>query len=91
MSSLKTNVKASELNRAALNTTINREVFEQFKESCKKSGVAMNVLLETFMRQYNMGGFYLKFGRENKEINVEFDDNKVNVNENIKDNFGEIE
>ena len=37
---------------AALNTKINREVFNSFKDYCKEQGYAMNIILETFMRQY---------------------------------------
>lgn len=87
MSSLKTDGKAKE--RSALNTTINKEIFDEFKKSCKKSGVPMNTLIETFMRQYNEGGFYLKF---TKEKQVEAADIVDESDEAIalKDNFGEV-
>lgn len=71
-----------------LNTTIKPEVLAEFKANCKKAGVPMNTLIEAFMRQYNEGGFYLKFGRESKQIDVELD--KKEYNDGVKDNFGEI-
>lgn len=89
MSSLKVDMKKPN-NRAALNTTINKEVFEEFKRSCKISGVPMSTLIETFMRQYNEGGFYLKFGRDMKQTNLEFADEDGTDYDGVKDNFGEI-
>lgn len=43
----------------ALNTKINKEVFDSFKDYCKELGYPMNVMLETFMRQYANGRFEL--------------------------------
>lgn len=43
----------------ALNTKINKEVFDAFKDCCKKQGYPLNVMLETFMRQYADGEFNL--------------------------------
>lgn len=43
----------------ALNTKINKEVFDAFKDYCKELGYPMNVMLETFMRQYANGRFEL--------------------------------
>lgn len=43
----------------ALNTKINKEVFDAFKDYCKELGYPMNVMLETFMRQYANGRFKL--------------------------------
>ena len=80
MASLKTNVKAN--SRGVLNTTINKNILDDFKRTCKTSGVAMNTLIEAFMRQYNEGNFYLKFGSTEKDVS--------NYNNNVKDNFAEI-
>ena len=44
----------------ALNQKINKEVFDDFKDYCKELGYPMNVLIETFMRQYANGKFELK-------------------------------
>lgn len=60
MSSLKIDAKVNK--RSALNTTIDAEVFEEFKKTCKREGIQMNTLIECFMRQYNDGGFTLKLG-----------------------------
>lgn len=71
MSSLKTTIDNPK-NRSALNTTINTEILNEFKKTCKTSGVPMNVLIEAFMCQYNEGGFYLKFGENKRDIKIEF-------------------
>lgn len=81
MSSLKVEMEKNN-NRSALNTTINTEVFEEFKKSCKISGIAMNTLIETFMKQYNNGEFFLKFGKQRTLDLIDNNDNK--------ENFGEI-
>lgn len=44
----------------ALNQKVNKEVFDAFKDICKEQGYPMNVILETFMRQYANGRFYIK-------------------------------
>lgn len=44
----------------ALNTKVNKEVFDAFKDCCKEQGYPMNVMLETFMRQYANGRFALR-------------------------------
>jgi hypothetical protein len=57
-----------------LNTKVNKEVFEAFKDCCSELGYPMNVLLETFMRQYTSGKFklseddILKFKNDGKEV-----------------------
>ena len=43
----------------ALNQKVNKEVFDAFKDVCKKQGYAMNVVLETFMQQYANGRFHI--------------------------------
>lgn len=60
----------------ALNTKINKEVFESFKDYCAELGYSMNVVLETFMRQYSNGRFklteedILKFKNDGKELDT---------------------
>lgn len=44
----------------ALNQKVDKEVFDAFKDICKEQGYPMNVVLETFMRQYANGRFYIK-------------------------------
>lgn len=67
MSRVKSNVTAKE--RSMLNTTINTEVLNDFKDYCKEQGIPMNLLLELFMRDIIHGKFALKFDRveTNKE------------------------
>lgn len=67
------NVKdGSELKRKKepLNTTIDGVVLNNFKAACKKSGIPMNVIIETFMNQFTNGEFRLKFGYAN-DMSVE--------------------
>lgn len=59
---------------AVLNTKVNKEVFDAFKDCCAEFGYPMNVMLETFMRQYTNGRFKLsedeimKFKNDGKEV-----------------------
>lgn len=60
----------------ALNTKVNKEVFESFKDYCAYLGYPMNVILETFMRQYASNRFkldkedILKFKNDGKEVDT---------------------
>ena len=52
----------SKVNRAeagSMNTKVNKEVFEAFKDTCAYTGFPMNMVLESFMRQYSNGRFKL--------------------------------
>lgn len=52
MSSLKIKSNAEvKKDKSMLNTTINTDVFEEFKLYCKHNGVAMNTLIELFMKE----------------------------------------
>lgn len=53
-----------------LNTKVNKEVFESFKDYCAYLGYPMNVVLETFMRQYANGRFKLD---ENDIMSFKYD------------------
>lgn len=53
-----------------LNTKVNKEVFESFKDYCAYLGYPMNVVLETFMRQYASGRFKLD---ENDIMSFKYD------------------
>ena len=61
---------------SALNTKVNREIFAAFKDSCAYLGYPMNVMLETFMRQYANGKFQLneddilKFKNDGEEVDT---------------------
>lgn len=60
----------------ALNTKVNKKVLENFKDCCKEQGYSMNVMLETFMRQYSNGRFelseddILKFKNDEAEVDI---------------------
>ena len=65
----------------ALNTKVNKRVFEDFKDYCGECGYPMNVMLESFMRQYANGRFdidredIMKFkndGEEDDTLNTTF-------------------
>ena len=51
---------AQRVETTPLNTKVNKEVFDNFKDYCKEIGYPMNVMLETFMRQYSNGRFNIK-------------------------------
>lgn len=51
---------AQRVETTALNTKVNKEVFDNFKDYCKELGYPMNVMIETFMRQYANGRFNIK-------------------------------
>lgn len=67
--------------RAMLNTTINEVVLEDFKAYCKELGYPMNMLLESFMRQFVDGEFVLKIGKSNK-LNVDLVEDTDDEEEN---------
>lgn len=73
----------------ALNTKVNKEVFEAFKDCCGEYGYPMNVMLETFMRQYTNGKFklsdddILKFKNDGKNV----DTLNTTFNKEIYNNF----
>ena len=73
----------------ALNQKINKEVFDAFKDYCKEIGYPMNVILETFMRQYTNGKFDLKDEdiQKFKDDGVELDNLNTTFNKNIYVNF----
>lgn len=68
-------INADQIKRAPLNTTINEQVLNDFKMQCKSLGLPMNMLVESFMRQFNEGEFILKVGKANKII-VDIDDSE---------------
>lgn len=73
----------------AFNTTINKEIFDSFKDYCKETGYPMNVMLETFMQQYINGRFnagsedILKWKKDSSEI----DNLNTTLNKEIYMNF----
>ena len=70
------NSNAQRVETTALNTKVNKEVFDKFKDCCKEDGYPLNVMLETFMRQYTNGRFnintndILKFKNDEAELST---------------------
>lgn len=70
------NSNAQRVETTALNTKVNKEVFDKFKDCCKTDGYPLNVMLETFMRQYTNGRFnintndILKFKNDKAEVDT---------------------
>mgnify|MGYP003323813041 CR=1 FL=1 len=52
-------IEADRVATTALNTKVNKEVFDKFKVCCKVQGYPLNVMLEVFMQQYASGRFDL--------------------------------
>ena len=63
MASIKTKNDSELKKREMLNTTIDGQVLNSFKIYCKKIGIPMNTILETFMKQFSNEEFELKFGK----------------------------
>lgn len=69
MSRIKADAKA--IKRGSLNTTIREDVLIEFKQECKRLNLPMNLLLESFMRQFCDNEFVLKFGKNNQiEVDI---------------------
>lgn len=64
MSRIKADIKP--VKRAALNTTIEEDILVEFKAKCKELGLPMNLLVSSFMQQFNDGIFVLRVGKNNK-------------------------
>lgn len=67
--------EAESIKRGTLNTTIRNDVLTEFKQECKRLNLPMNILLESFMRQFCDNEFTLKFGKNN-QIEVDIEDSK---------------
>ena len=57
--------------RAMLNTTINEDVLNQFRDYCKSINCPMNMVLETFMEQFANGQFSFKLTKNKMELDIE--------------------
>lgn len=56
--------------KAMLNTTINKEVLDNFREYCQQINFPMNTVLETFMRQFAAGQFDVRLSRSHTELDL---------------------
>lgn len=69
-------VDVERVKTTALNTKVNKEVFDGFKKECKRRGYALNTMLEIFMGQYANGRFHigkediLKFKNDDSEMDT---------------------
>ena len=57
--------------RAMLNTTINDEVLDSFRDYCKGINCPMNMVLETFMKQFAEGQFSFKLSKSKMELDID--------------------
>ena len=60
--------------RSVLNTTISKNVLDDFRDYCKSVNLPMNTVLETFMYQFAQGQFSFRLikGDKNKmELDLE--------------------
>lgn len=57
--------------KAMLNTTINKDVLDAFRDHCKHIKCPMNVVLEAFMMQFSNGEFIVKLGKAKMEVDID--------------------
>ena len=61
----------SKQKRAVLNTTINEDVMNTFRDYCKDINCPMNMVLETFMQQFSEGQFSFKLSKSKMKLDIE--------------------
>ena len=76
----------------SISTKVNKEVFESFKNYCKRNGYQMNLMLEVFMLQYSNGRFILKSEDivKYKDNNFEVETLSTTLNKEIYVNFKSV-
>ena len=57
--------------RAMLNTTINEDILNNFRDYCKHLNCPMNMVLETFMDQFSDGQFSFKLSKNKMQLDIE--------------------
>lgn len=57
--------------RVMVNTTISEPVADDFRRVCKEINCPMNMVLETFMRQFADGQFTFKLCRGKTNLDIE--------------------
>lgn len=57
--------------RAMLNTTINEDVLNNFRDYCKGINCPMNMVLETFMDQFSSNQFTFRLSKNKMELDIE--------------------
>lgn len=73
----------------AFSTKVNKEVLDSFRDYCSEQGYSINILIETFMRQYNNGRIKLKAEDilESKNNNTELDALSTTINKEVCSEF----
>lgn len=61
----------SKKDRAMLNTTISKDVMDDFRSYCKDMNCPMNMVLEAFMKQFANGEFIMKLGKNDASLDFE--------------------
>lgn len=64
----------SKQERSMLNTTIKKNILDDFRKYCKDINLPMNVVLEAFMLQFSQGQFSFKLvksGENKMELDIE--------------------
>lgn len=77
-------IEIEKIETKALNTKVNKEVFDNFKVRCLQLRVPMNVVLESFMLQYSNGRFSLKDKNIEKWKKIDGDLDTLNTTFNAK-------
>ena len=57
--------------KAILNTTIDEDVLNNFRNYCKIRGIQMNTVIEAFMRQFTLGEVVIKLGKDNLAVDID--------------------
>lgn len=59
-------------NKKTFNTPIDVEIAEKFRQQCKNLNVAMNTILEVFMRDFGRGKFLIGMERDEESGELVF-------------------
>ena len=57
--------------RKQFTTSIDTETSRDFKDSCERYGVKMNIVLEAFMKQFSDDEFSIKISKEGIRLEIE--------------------
>jgi antitoxin component of RelBE/YafQ-DinJ toxin-antitoxin module len=57
--------------RSMLNTTINEDVLNGFRDYCKSLNIPMSTILETFMEQFAQGQFIFRLSKNKMQLDIE--------------------
>ena len=85
-------VEIEKLPTQFINTKIDSEIFEQFQKVCKQRNIPMNVIIETFARQYANGRYELNEGAILKWENKTYETSVLNtpINKEVYVKFKDV-